>query len=107
MITKQTQPYEILVRYRDGTPFAAHFIEIETIAEGDTVLASTVGAAQPIPLDTGLFDQAGVAALNRVTELEAENIALKLAGAAVVDRLTELEAENAALRQQIEELRQA
>ena len=49
-ITKTTQPYEFLVRWRDGAISGAHIRFLETILEDGVVLAQKEGNAMPVSL---------------------------------------------------------
>ena len=49
-ITKTTQPYEFLVRWRDGAISGAHIRFLETVLEDGVVLAQKEGNAMPVSL---------------------------------------------------------
>ena len=49
-ITKTTQPYEFLVRWRDGAISGAHIRFLDTILEDGVVLAQKEGNAMPVSL---------------------------------------------------------
>jgi hypothetical protein len=53
MITKQIQPYELLVRWNNGVMVGAHVQFITKLIEDGTVLNERVGDAMPINVGQG------------------------------------------------------
>lgn len=49
-ITKTNQPYEFLVRWKDGAITGAHIKMLETIAEDGVVLSQKEGVAMPVSM---------------------------------------------------------
>ena len=86
-ITKTTQPYEFLVRWRDGAISGAHIRFLETILEDGVVLAQKEGNAMPVSLagEAGypLADVLSAVQKSALVDLEKAKEALATAEAAI------------------------
>lgn len=84
-ITKTTQPYEFLVRWRDGAISGAHIRFLETVLEDGVVLAQKEGNAMPVSLagEAGypLADVLSAVQTSALVELEKAKEALATAEA--------------------------
>ena len=86
-ITKTTQPYEFLVRWRDGAISGTHIRFLETILEDGVVLAQKEGNAMPVSLagEAGypLADVLSAVQKSALVDLEKAKEALATAEAAI------------------------
>ena len=86
-ITKTTQPYEFLVRWRDGAISGAHIRFLETVLEDGVVLAQKEGNAMPVSLagEAGypLADVLSAVQTSALVELEKVKEALATAEATI------------------------
>ena len=74
-MNKITLPYEVLLRYSNGSLAGAHYVEITRYTEDDgTLIAEKIGDAQPIPtaLSDEILGATNTALILRIAELEAE-----------------------------------
>lgn len=79
-MTTQQLPYEILLRFRDGTLTGAHYVEAIRYMDGDTLIAEKLGDPQPIPtaLSESILGAANAGLLARIAELESELAAAQI-----------------------------
>ncbi|MGA0604946.1 hypothetical protein ACO2Q0_03015 [Phenylobacterium sp. VNQ135] len=106
-IATERRPYELLVRFGPGGKWAAHYIEVEEVWDGDVVQVSRTSEPKPIvdvegvagvvgqilPELVGERDAAAAMAAERASEIEALTAALEEKSAALTQREANLEAQ--------------
>lgn len=73
-MTTQIQPYEILLRFKDGVLSGAHYVEITRYLEADgSLITEKTGQAQPLPteLSETILGKINAGAVAKIAELEA------------------------------------
>ena len=106
-MTAQTQPYEILLRFREGVISGAHYVSITSYRDdAGLLITETQSPAQPLPpgLTAEVLGEITAAALARTAAVEAELAAALTALETATTQKDEAVASHAAAMQQITDL---
>ena len=90
-MNKITLPYEVLLRYSNGSLAGAHYVEITRYTEDDgTLISEKIGDAQPIPtaLSDEILGATNTALLARIAELESELVEARKSNEQAPEELT-------------------